>query len=151
MTQGRIFILVSALAVLAPAAQTAGDADSSAQAGSRTYAQNYKDMVLATCVANAYKDDKGAATDAGSSVSALRDWTNHDLERGPHAIKALVDAYLARDYRNPLAEPEAKGVRFDLLKCLDLYHSKELDAQAKRLVIHPRRTYRQDNPPATGE
>jgi len=34
-------------------------------------------------------------------------------------------------------------VRFDLLKCLDLYHSKELDAQVKSLVFHPKRIYRQ--------
>ncbi|MBB5505254.1 type VI secretion system amidase immunity protein Tai4 [Paraburkholderia atlantica] len=116
------------------------------QAGARSYAQNYKDMVLATCIANAYKNDKDAAIDAGSSVSVLRDWTYYDLEKAPDAIKALVDSYLARDYQNPLVESEIEGVRFDFLKCLDLYHSKELDAQVKRLVIKPKRTYRQDNP-----
>jgi hypothetical protein len=103
-------------------------------------------MVLATCIANAYKDDEDAAKDSGSSVSALRDWTYFDLEKAPDAIRTLVDEYLARDYRNPIVEAEMKGVRFDLLKCLDLYHSKELDVQVKRLVIHPNRTYRQDNP-----
>ena len=119
----------------------------SPQAGARTYAQNYKDMVLATCIANAYTNEKNAAIDAGSSVSALRDWTYYDLEKSPDAIKSLVDAYLARDYHNPLAESEIKGVRFDLLKCLDLYHSQELDSLVKRVVINPKRTYRQDNPP----
>ncbi|NVI04071.1 type VI secretion system amidase immunity protein Tai4 [Paraburkholderia youngii] len=117
------------------------------QAGARTHAQNYKDMVLATCIANAYKNDKDAAIYAGSSVSALRDWTYCDLEKAPDAIKTLVDNYLARDYQNPLVESETEGVRFDFLKCLDLYHSKELDAQVQRWVINPERTYRQDNPP----
>ncbi len=84
--------------------------------------------------------------DVGSSVSALRDWTLYDLETAPDAIKNLVDNYLARDYQNPLVESETKGVRFDFLKCLDLYHSKELDEQVKRLVINPKHTYRQDNP-----
>lgn len=116
------------------------------QAGARTYAQNYKDMVLATCIANAYKNDKDAPIDAGSSVSALRDWTDYDLEKSPDAVGALVDRYLTRDYSNPLVEAEIKGVRFDLLKCLDLYHSKELDALVKRVVINPGHTYRQDNP-----
>ncbi|MCP1445859.1 hypothetical protein J3D54_004991 [Pseudomonas sp. GGS8] len=116
----------------------------SPEAGARTYGQNYKDMVLATCIANAYKEDKSAAIDAGSSVSALRDWTEYDLEKAPDAIKTLVDRYLTRDYHNPLVESEVQGVRFDLLKCLDLYHSNELDAQVKRLVIHPNRIYRQD-------
>lgn len=145
-------VLVGMLAVVVlPLLMSSGNAKDAAalnspQAGARTHAQNYKDMVLATCLANAYKGDPGAATDAGSSVSALRDWTVYDLEKSPDAVKALVDSYLARDYRHPLAEPEAKGVRFDFLKCLDMYHSKELDALARRVVIHPKRTYRQDNP-----
>ncbi|MGF6413096.1 type VI secretion system amidase immunity protein Tai4 [Paraburkholderia sp. MM5482-R1] len=128
------------------ACYTKGDQRATPQAGARTYAQNYKDMVLATCIATAYRNDKDAAMDAGSSVSALRDWTYFDLEKAPDAIKTLVDNYLARNYQNPLVESETEGVRFDFLKCLDLYHSKELDAQVKRLVINPRRTYRQDNP-----
>lgn len=135
----------SAFVFLSLCCSMAGAADSP-QAGARTNAQNYKDMVLATCIANAYKGDKHAATDAGSSVSALRDWTEYDLEKAPDEIKRLVDEYLARDYQNPLVEAEIKGVRFDLLKCLDLYHSDELDSQVERLVIDPMRTYRQEHP-----
>jgi hypothetical protein len=129
-----------------PVCDAKDDPRISPQAGTRTHAQNYKDMVLATCVANAYKNDSDAGIDAGSSVSALRDWTYYDLEKAPDAIKNLVEDFLARDYHNPLAEPEIKGVRFDFLKCLDLYHSRELDAQVERLVIDPKRAYRQDNP-----
>jgi hypothetical protein len=138
--------MVSALICWASACSATGDRQASPQAGDRTYAQNYKDMVLATCIANAYRRDSDAAIDAGSSVSALRDWAYYDLEKAPDEIKALVDRYLARDYQNPLVESEIKGVRFDFLKCLDLYHSKELDDQVKRLVINPERTFRQDNP-----
>lgn len=121
----------------------------SPQAGARTYAQNYKDMVLAECVATAYSKERQATTDAGSSVSALRDWTYYDWDKHPYAdvVPPLVKKYLARDYHNPLVESEIKGVRFDFLKCLDMYHSKELDALVKRVVINPKRTYRQDNPP----
>ena len=124
----------------------ATDLRSSPQSVERSYEQNYKDMVFATCVANAYKGDKHASVDAGSSVSALRDWTNYDLEKSPDEVKALVDGYLARDYANPLVDAEVEGVRFDFLKCLDLYHSKALDSLAKRVVIDPGRTYKQDNP-----
>ena len=124
---------------LAPAAK---EPTSGPQAAVRTNAQNFRDMVLATCIANAYNKDGGAATDAGSSVSALRDWTRYDLERAPDAIKQLVDQYLARDYRNPLAESEVKGVRFDLLKCMDLYHSSELKELVRRLVMKPGQTSR---------
>lgn len=140
-------LAASALALWSPLGSAVSEQHASPQAGARTYAQNYKDMVLATCIANAYTNEKNAAIDAGSSVSALRDWTYYDLEKSPDAIKYLVDAYLVRDYHNPLVESEIKGVRFDFLKCLDLYHSKELDSLVKRVVIKPKRTCRQDNPP----
>ncbi|WP_457792859.1 type VI secretion system amidase immunity protein Tai4 [Pseudomonas syringae] len=107
----------------------------------RTFEKNYKDMALATCITIAYKADVKVGIDAGSSVSAMRDWTYYDMEQSPLAVKALVEKYLARDYTNPLVESEIKGVKFDLLKCLDLYHSKELDALTKKLVTHPNNTY----------
>lgn len=148
MNGSRVSQFLFAAFILIPSLSVANNNElTSPQAGTRSYAQNFKDMVLATCIANAYTNDNGPAVDAGSTVSALRDWTYYDLEKGPDAIKSLVDRYLARDYYNPVVESEIKGVRFDLLKCLDLYHSKELAAEVKRLVINPKRTYRQDNPP----
>ncbi|WP_218966078.1 T6SS amidase immunity protein Tai4 family protein [Snodgrassella alvi] len=45
--------------------------------------------------------------------------------------------YLSRNYLNPVAESEMKGVKFDFLKCLDLYHSEDLDKLAKRIVNTP--------------
>ena len=54
-------------------------------------------------------------------------------------MKALVDSYLVRDYRNPLAEAEAPGMQFQLLKCLDLYHSEEARALLRRFVPEPDR------------
>ena len=147
MTNGVFVVVLATVALMASSARAKDQVSTSPQAGARTYEQNYKDMVLATCTANAYKNDKGASVDAGSSVSALRDWTYYDMERSPDAVKSLVDSYLAREYHNPLVESEIKGVKFDFLKCLDLYHSKELDVLVKRLVINPKRTYRQDNPP----
>jgi hypothetical protein len=143
---GRI-LLPAACALISTPGYAKDEAVTSPQAAARTYAQNYKDMVFATCIANAYKNDQDAAIDAGSSVSALRDWTYYDMEKSPDAVKALVDSYLARNYSNPLVESEIKGVRFDFLKCVDLYHSRELDALVKRLVVNPKRTHRQDNPP----
>ncbi|KTB70902.1 MULTISPECIES: type VI secretion system amidase immunity protein Tai4 [Pseudomonas] len=110
----------------------------------RTFEKNYKDMALATCITTAYKYDVNVGIDAGSSVSAMRDWTYYDMEKSPLAVKALVEKYLARDYTNPLAESQIKGIKFDLLKCLDMYHSKELDALTKKVVTHPNQTYMQN-------
>ena len=138
----RLAVMASILLAL-PIHASARDI-TSPQAVTRTYAQNYKDMVLATCLTRAYRNDTGVAKDAGSSISALRDWTYFDMDRSPDAVNSLVDSYLARDYSNPLVESEIKGVRFDFLKCMDLYHSKALDDLAKRLVMHPKRTDGQD-------
>ena len=122
-------------------------ASSGPQAPGRTYASNFKDLVLATCIATAYRREGNAGADAGSSVAALRDFTYYDLEQGGDAIRKLVDIYLERDYRHPVADVEsALAIRFDLLKCLDLYHSKALAEQARRLVDRPQRSYRQDYP-----
>ncbi|KAB0643872.1 type VI secretion system amidase immunity protein Tai4 [Burkholderia latens] len=117
------------------------DMSSSPQAGARTYARNYKDMVLAECIATAYRNEPSAAMDAGSSASALMDWTDFDLERNPDVSKSLVNRFLARDYCNPVVESEIKGVRFDFLKCLDLYHSQELETEVRRFVNNPKRSY----------
>lgn len=146
MMSVRNFLLATFVLVSLPCYANS-ELHSGPEAGGRSYAQNYKDMVLATCIAKAYANDNKVAVDAGSSVSALRDWTYYDLEKSPDVVKSLVDRYLARDYQNPLVESEVKGVRFDLLKCLDLYHSKELAVEVRRLVINPKRNYRQDNPP----
>lgn len=102
-------LLLSAWAI-APGVNWAKDGPSdSPQAGGRTYAQNYKDMVLADCIATAYKGEPDAAQDAGSSASALMDWTYFDLEQAPQVGKPLIDQFLARDYRNPVVESERPG------------------------------------------
>lgn len=111
----------------------------SPQAAARTNGENFKDMLLALCIANAFKGEPAGA-DASSSFSALRDWTYYDMENSPNAMKALVDRYLARDYHNPLAEAEAPGMNFQLLKCLDLYHSEEAWLQMQKFVPNPDRT-----------
>ena len=122
-------------------------AQTSPEAGSRTYLQNFKDRVLAECLATAYEQEAGVSKDIGSSIGALRDCTCYDMERAPDVIHALVAKYLARDYRNPVVESEVADVKFDFLKCIDLYHGKELDAAAKQLVSRPNRTYRTEHPP----
>lgn len=132
---------------LLPASVYATDSlRSTPEAGARSYKENYKDMAFSACIANAYKDDAAAFTDAGSSVGALREWSNYDMDIDPSAVSELIENYLSRDYTNPLVESEIKGVRFDLLKCLDMYHGPELDALARRVVINPQRSYREDNP-----
>ncbi|WP_269501448.1 type VI secretion system amidase immunity protein Tai4 [Burkholderia sp. IMCC1007] len=136
-----------ACAVLPLATVSAKEAaQTSPEAGSRTYLQNFKDMVLAQCLATAYKQAPAVSKDIGSSTNALRDWSYYDLERAPDVVHALVAKYLARDYRNPVVDSEVADVKFDYLKCMDLYHGKELDTAAKKLIPRPGSTYRAENP-----
>lgn len=136
-------ILITMGAVVASLETALGD---SPEAPMRTYAQNYKDMMLTSCIARAYKNDPIAGKDADYSTSVFIDWTLYDVEKSSGAIDQLINHYLARDYRNPLKEYQ--GVQFNLLKCLDMYHSKELDDQVKKFVPNPSHTFRQDYPPA---
>lgn len=78
-----------------------------------------------------------AAASARCETGPNTTWT-----QPPDEIRALVERYLARDYRNPLVEAEAPGTRFEMLKCLDLYHSNDLNMTTRRLVINPKRTSR---------
>ncbi|WP_313625886.1 type VI secretion system amidase immunity protein Tai4 [Achromobacter sp.] len=141
---GKLFLSIS-LAFVAPGSLAQSEETNSPQAYRRTYAQNYKDMVLATCLTTAYKASDEVGKDIGSSVSALRDWTYYDLEKHPDAVESLIRSYLGRDYFNPLVESEIKGVRFDVLKCLDLYHGEELDSLTEALVLNPGQTSQQEN------
>jgi hypothetical protein len=140
MKNFKMQILCSCCLILFPLICNASSINSmTPETVNRTFIQNYKDMVLASCIASAYHDDKIASMDAGSSASALREWTYYNMDKSIDAEIRIIDSYLSRNYFNPLAEAEIKGIKFDFLKCLDLYHSKELDRLAKKVISHPQR------------
>ncbi|PIT55613.1 type VI secretion system amidase immunity protein Tai4 [Snodgrassella alvi] len=140
MKNFKMLILCSCCLILFPMGCNASSINSmTPEAVNRTFIQNYKDMVLASCIASAYHDDKIASMDAGSSASVLREWTYYNMDKSIDAEIRIIDSYLSRNYFNPLAEAEIKGIKFDFLKCLDLYHSKELDRLAKKVISHPQR------------
>ncbi|AFC85760.1 type VI secretion system amidase immunity protein Tai4 [Frateuria aurantia] len=119
-------------------------------ARSRPYGENYKDRLLAICLTRAYKAAPEAARDASGTASLLLDWTDYDLEAATLPMFALVDRYLASGQPDLVAKTNPAGRRPDLLKCLAMYHSPELQAQVKRFVDHPQRSYSQDHAP-TGD
>ncbi|WP_107312344.1 type VI secretion system amidase immunity protein Tai4 [Burkholderia metallica] len=110
------------------------EAADSVMAVHRTNAQNYKDRALAACLSVAYQGTP-AGKDADLTKSAYLEWTYYDEDQGDPAVDRLVERFLRRDYANPV-EGYA-GATFDLLKCIDLYHSAELDEQVRRHVRHP--------------
>jgi hypothetical protein len=104
-------------------------------------ATNFKDRALAFCIAQAYGDSP-AGRDAGKTSSVYLDLTQFDLDSNTKLF-ALINKYLGRDYYLPFEGYE--DAKFDLLKCIDMYHSPELDALVRKYVSHP--TWIGNNPP----
>jgi hypothetical protein len=102
-------------------------------APTRNNATNYKDRALTYCVAQAYKNSP-AGEDAETTGAVFLDWTYYDLAANSE-INVLIDKYLGRDYSNPFEGYEK--AKFSMLKCIDMYHSKELEEQVKKYVPHP--------------
>jgi hypothetical protein len=125
-------------------AQSPPEAAAAASAvASRTQGQNFKDLALSSCIASAYATEPKAAADAGATASTVdTHWNAHDSQLASNEIAKLVDSFLKRDY----SSQHNSRIRFDLLKCLDLYHSKELDQLTKRMVAHPARSSRGARP-----
>jgi hypothetical protein len=133
--------LTCAVSYAAPPASSPEPKSELPEVASRTYLQNFKDLALSSCITTAYAADPKVAADAGATVAGLDStWTEYDPERGAGEITKLVEKYLARTY-NSIQGP---SIKLDLLKCLDMYHGKELEQLARRVVLQPARSYRLD-------
>lgn len=134
------------IAVSSTAAEPARDYPyNGPDARSRPSGDNYKDRLLAICLTRAYKAAPEAARDASGTASLLLDWTDYDLDGATRPMFALMDRYLATDSPDQAATAHPAGDHPELLKCLAMYHSPELEDQVKRFVDHPERSYSQDH------
>ena len=120
--------LACATLLCAAAAAYAGTDRTSAL--TRDNATNFKDRALAFCVARGYAGSP-AGDDAASTAGIFLDWTYFD-PAADDALDGLITRYLQRDYGTPIEG--FSEARFALLKCIDLYHSRELDALAGRYL-----------------
>lgn len=99
--------------------------------------QNFKDMVLAICIAEAYRHEAQPAKDAGRSAEMLRQSAHDAKPATKREIFLLIDEYLQRDYFDPITAWQVHGLRFNLMKCLDLYHSEALEHVTQAQVDPP--------------
>ena len=136
-------VLVSCCLGLTQTMTMAQEADHQGpRAAERSYGQNFKDMAFAHCLSKAYEGDEAISSDITNSHRALMDWTYFDLEKAPEAVTKLVQEYLTLDYTNPLANKEEPDLAFNYLKCLDLYHSAELNDLMLEIVPEPEASIR---------
>ena len=86
--------------------------------------QYLKNFALSTCIADGYKSDE-VVKDSTAAAGGY-------LELGSLPFEAYEEAtllgkkFLAKEYQS------ISGAKLTLMKCIDLFHSKELDQLAKK-------------------
>ena len=87
----------------------------------------FRDYAMASCLAQAFP---AISREAGSAASGYVQYGNAGTEAYEAATK-LAGTFVARDY------PSINGSDLGVMKCIDLAHSRELDALV--LKYYPRR------------
>jgi hypothetical protein len=114
--------LVAAIAVLlAPLLADAKDANVRVEYSPIQYLKNF---ALSTCIADGYKSDD-VVKDSNAAAGGYLELGSFPFEAYEEAA-SLGKRFLAKDYQGK------SGERVTLMKCIDFFHSKELDQLAKR-------------------
>jgi hypothetical protein len=117
---GSIAKLSFALAILAPiGAAQAGDAPIK-----YSPVQYLKDFALSTCIADGYTSEE-VAKDSLAAAGGYLELGSLPMEAYEEAA-SLGKKFLAKNY------PSKSGAQLTLMKCIDFFHSKELEQVAKK-------------------
>lgn len=85
-----------------------------------------KNWTLSVCLAQVAQDDR-TADDAGITASAYMEFGHQGLEAYDE-LRKLVTKYKNLKYGGSVTS------EYNTMKCIDLFHSKELDRLASKLV-----------------
>jgi hypothetical protein len=85
-----------------------------------------KSWALSRCLGQVYADAK-TKEDANATASAYLEFGHQPIE-AYDTLSALVTKYVNRKYASSV------GSDLNTMKCIDLFHSKELDVLTNRLV-----------------
>ena len=86
--------------------------------------QYLKNFALSTCIADGYKSDE-VVKDSSAAAGGYLELGSFPFDAYEEA--ALLDKkFLAKDYQS------ISGEQLTLMKCIDFFHSKELDQLAKK-------------------
>lgn len=101
---------------------------SEAQSIEHTYSPNqyFKNYALSVCLADAYKSDD-EVKDASTSARVYLELGSYPLEAHTEAIE-LSKEFSKKKYKS------ITGDEVTLMKCIDFYHSKELDKISKKYM-----------------
>ncbi|AKJ31964.1 T6SS amidase immunity protein Tai4 family protein [Caldimonas brevitalea] len=90
-----------------------------------------KNWALSVCLAKISKDP-AAKADANATASAYLEFGQQPIE-AYDALRDLADRYANRKYGGAVES------EFNTMKCIDLFHSKELDQLASKLAKNGRK------------
>ena len=113
---------VAAIAfVVAPLLVEAKDADVRVAYSPIQYLKNF---ALSTCIADGFKSDE-VVKDSSAAAGGYLELGSFPMEAYEQAA-SLGKKFLAKEYRS------ISGEKLTLMKCIDFFHSKELDQLAKK-------------------
>lgn len=103
----------------------------SADSKIRTYPPEvlFKNYALSSCLADAF-DDETLRKDASATAAAYLEFGTGPLEAYT-AATLLGREYIAREYRGKAS------VAFGTMKCVDFYHSDQLDELMQKYINSP--------------
>lgn len=87
-------------------------------------AQYLKNFALSRCIAEGYKSEE-VVKDSSAAAGGYLELGSSPIEAYREA-DSLAQKFLAKDYQGK------SGEKLTLMKCIDLFHSAELDQLAKR-------------------
>jgi Type VI secretion system (T6SS), amidase immunity protein len=114
---------IAAIAILV-AASLLADAEVAAVRVPYSPIQYLKNFALSTCIADGYKSDE-VVKDSSAAAGGYLELGRLPFEAYEEAA-ALGKKFLAKDYQS------ISGDKLTLMKCIDFFHSKELDQLAKK-------------------
>lgn len=119
-----IKIAVSVLCLIA-----SGCASAQSTGNKYTPIQYFKNYALSTCIADGFQSDE-VVKDAAAAARGYLELGDLPLEAHTQAT-LLGRKFLSVEYKS------MTGEKLTLMKCLDFYHSKDLDRLAKKYVGKP--------------
>ena len=120
MSSGRKALLAVAL-IVAPLTAAAKDTRARVEYSPVQYLKNF---ALSACVADGYKSDE-VMKDSRAAAGGYLELGRLPIE-AYEAAASLGKQFLAREYQS------ASGEKLTLMKCIDFFHSKELDQLARK-------------------
>ena len=92
-----------------------------------TPVQHLKNYALSSCIANGYQS-KEVINDAVAAANGYKELGSLDIDAYNEAA-ALGQAFLSRSYMSQ------SGESLIIMKCIDFFHSKELDRLARKYAV----------------